>query len=324
MNEETKGTEVSATTVQAKGEETAIKKQNRRGVGSARGTVRLKFNHTDCVSGNALFLGHLESVVITSMAIGEEKTGMPSFNGMEIPKITFTFASNELEVTKRKYATIAFNAVESNVETIPGGKASWKVDSVMDWFKHLLNVYLLKGRELTEEEESALSLPFIDFDENGEYIALEPEIVVEGWKTLFENMENVFNHGRDNAPIYKTKEGKDITVWMKLLRFSKVKGEWRPIVNGNNAGDLAFPTFVGEGCLEIWKDKTIPVLHINPISETILPKEIAKPKTPNMNPSMPNTSVPMMGGIPSGNMGGNNMYGGGADIAMSAAEDLPF
>lgn len=323
MNEETKGVEVSATTTQANGETTTVKKQNRRGVGSARGTQRLKFNHTDAVSGNALFLGHLDSVVVTDMLIGEETTGMPSFNGMKIPKITFTFTSNESDITKRKFATIAFNAVESNVDTIPGAKASWKVDSVMDWFKHLLNVYYLRGRELTEDEEATLSLPFDDFDENGDYVALEPEVVVAGWRTLFENMENVFNHGRENAPIYKTKDGKDITVWMKLLRFTKVKGEWSPVVKGNNAGDLAFPTFVGEGCIEIWKDKTIPVLHLNSITETILPREINKPKTPNMNPGMPNNSVPMTGGIPSGNMGGG-MYGGGADIAMSAAEDLPF
>lgn len=53
--------------------------------------------------------------------------------------------------------------------------------------KHYMDVFILKGREMTEEEENALTLPFEDFDENGEYISIPTEEVIAGWKTLFTN-----------------------------------------------------------------------------------------------------------------------------------------
>lgn len=323
MTDETKGAVAGAANAQTNEvKATEVKKTGRRGIGSARGTQRLKFNHTDAIPQNGLFLGHLESVVVGKMQIGEDKAGTPSFNGMEVPKLVLTFVSNDVEVSKRKYVTLQFTPVESNVDTIPGGKFAWQVDSLMDWLKHLMNVYVLKGRELTEDEEIALSLPYEDFDNEGAYVPVEPEVVIAGWKSLFENFENIFNRGKEGSPVYKTKDGKDLVIWMKLLRFTKVKGEWRPVVSGNNAGDLGFIKFVGEGCIELHKNNTIPTIHINSISETITPKEIAKPKTPNMAaPGIPGGSVPMMGGIPAGGMDGTNY---GSEINLAAAEDLPF
>ena len=117
-----------------------VKKVSRRGLGSARGTARLKFGN-DQAKPNGLFLGHLEEVKYSTITIGEDKTGMPSFNGFEIPKLTLTFASNEEDPNKRHYVSKTFTAVESNVNTIPGGKEEWKVNSVFDWLKHVLNVY---------------------------------------------------------------------------------------------------------------------------------------------------------------------------------------
>ncbi len=219
------------------------KKVSRRGIGSARGTTRLKFSHEQAKQ-NGLFLGHLDSVTVTMIQIGEDKTGMPSFNGLEIPKLTVTFASNEEEVNKRHYQNLTFSAVESNANTIPGGKEEWKVNSVFDWLKHILNVFVLKGRELTEEEETALSLSYEDFDEQGEYSPVEPEVVIAGWKTLFENFENIVNRGREGQPYFKTKDGKNIPLWLKMIRYIKTpKKGWQPISNG----DLSFPSFVGEG-----------------------------------------------------------------------------
>ena len=194
-----------------------VKKVNRRGISTARGTTRLKFTHQNA-KNNGLFIAHLDNVEVRTITIGEDKTGMPSFNGLEIPKIVFTFASNEEDVNKRQYVTLQFTAVESNAETIPGGKAQRKVDSVFDWFKHIMNVFVLKGRELTEDEANALSLNYEDYNEEGEYVPVEPEVVIAAWKTLFENFENIINRGRDGQPSYKTKDGKPITIWMKLLR----------------------------------------------------------------------------------------------------------
>lgn len=181
-----------------------VKKVSHRGLGSARGTARLKFGN-DQAKPNGLFLGHLEEVKYSTITIGEDKTGMPSFNGFEIPKLTLTFASNEEDPNKRHYVSKTFTAVESNVNTIPGGKEEWKVNSVFDWLKHVLNVYYLKGRELTDEEAAALSLTFEDFDEQGEYVSVDTEIVINAWKVLFENFENIMNRGKDGKPVYHDK-----------------------------------------------------------------------------------------------------------------------
>lgn len=313
----------SATAAEATTQETIqTKKVNRRGVGTARGTTRLKFSH-ELAKQNGLFIGHLDSVTLSTITIGEDTTGMPSFNGLEIPRITIIFASNEEDVAKRHYISLSFNAVESNVNTIPGGKEEWKVNSVFDWFKHILNVYLLKGRELTEEEASALSLSFEDFDEQGEYVSVEPEDVVAGWKVLFENFENIMNRGRDGQPIFKTKDGKNIPVWIKLIRYVKNnKKGWQPV----NNGDLAFPTFVGEGCIEIFKQNTLPSIRFDAVKEAILPMNIEKPKTPNMpTPGMSAGISPVMGGVPVGDpMSGINAGAGFDAIGEAAGTDMPF
>lgn len=309
----------SATAAEVQEEVQNVKKVNRRGVAAARGTTRLKFSHEQAKQ-NGLFIGHLESVVVSMIQIGEDKTGMPSFNGLEIPKIVLTFASNDPEVSKRNYVTLQFTAVESNANTIPGGKDEWKVNTVFDWFKHILNVYVLKGRELTEDEANALTLSFEDFDEQGEYVPVEPEDVVAGWKTLFENFENIINRGRDGQPYYKSKDGKYIPVWIKLLRYIKTgKKGWQPV----NNGDLAFPSFVGEGCIEVYKQNTPPSIRIDSIKEAIIPMNVEKAKAPNMpTPGMGGIAAPAMGGVPVVDpmVGAGNFNG----IATEAAEDMPF
>lgn len=293
-------------------------KKVRRGIASARGTTRLKFSHEQAKL-NGLFIAHLDSVATSMIQIGEDKTGMPSFNGLEIPKLVLTFTSNETEVAKRHYVTLQFTAVESNANTIPGGKEDWKVNTVFDWLKHILNVYVLKGRELTDEEADSLSLPFEDFDEQGEYVPVEPETVIAGWKTIFENFENIINRGRDGQPYYKTKDGKDIPVWIKLLRYNKTKKGWNPV----NNGDLSFPSFVGEGCIEVYKQNTAPSIRIDSVKESIIPMNVEKAKAPNM-PGL-NTGVagasPMGGGVPVDPMAGVNNLN---NIAVEAADDMPF
>lgn len=294
------------------------KKVSRRGIGSARGTTRLKFSHEQAKQ-NGLFLGHLDSVVVSMIQIGEDKTGMPSFNGLEIPKLTITFASNEEEVNKRHYQPLTFTAVESNANTIPGGKEEWKVNSVFDWLKHILNVFVLKGRELTEEEEAALSLSYEDFDEQGEYSPVEPEVVIAGWKTLFENFENIMNRGRDGQPYFKTKDGKNVALWLKMLRYVKTpKKGWQPI----NNGDLSFPSFVGEGCIEIYKQNTPPSIRIDSVKEAIIPMNVEKAKAPNMPTPGTGAMAAGMGGVPVV----DPMVGSGnfAGIAGEAADDMPF
>lgn len=316
-NEAKNKAESAAAGEEQKEQEVVKKKTGRRGLGSARGAQRLKFSHSDALP-TGLFLGHLESVDYTVITIGEDKTGMPSFNGCEIPKLVFTFASNDDDPARRKYMTLQFNAVESNTKTIPGGEEEWKVNAPLDWLKHILNVYYLKGRAFTEEEEIALSLPFEDFDEEGAYVPLAVEEIIGGWRTLLQNVEHIMNHGRDGQPVYKSKDGKAIAVYMKFLRYNKNKKKgWTPI----NNGELAFPTFVGEGCLEIFKQNVMPAIRLNPINEAIIPMNIEnKAKAPNM-PGVPaamgGTAVPGIGG----DMGGVPFD---PTMAAAAGEDLPF
>lgn len=290
-----------------------VKKVSHRGLGSARGTARLKFGN-DQAKPNGLFLGHLEEVKYSTITIGEDKTGMPSFNGFEIPKLTLTFASNEEDPNKRHYVSKTFTAVESNVNTIPGGKEEWKVNSVFDWLKHVLNVYYLKGRELTDEEATALSLTFEDFDEQGEYVSVDTEIVINAWKVLFENFENIMNRGKDGKPVYHDKNNKFIPVWLKLLRYVKSRKSWTPI----NNGDLSLPQFVGEGCIEIYQQNAIPSIKIDLVKETILIINVEKPKTPNM-PAV-GGMAPMMGGVAID----QTMNPMGTDISSQIIDDMPF
>lgn len=319
-NAQTDAKEVTLETTAQVGESQGeTKKVNRRGVAGARGVQRLKFTH-EIAKTNGLFIGHLSNVELSDILIGEDKTGMPSFNGLEIPKLVLTFASNEEDPTKRHYQTLQFTAVESTVDTIPGGKGEWKVNLILDYFKHILDTYVFKGKAMTDAEEEALSLSFEDFDEQGEYSPIDPETVIAGYKVLFENVENLLNRGNDGKPTYKTKDGKIIGIWMKLIRYVKNKKKGWQAVNG---GNLSFPSFVGEGVIEIFKQNVPPSIRIDAVNETIRPMNIETAKAPNG----PGAGIPAMGGISMGNMGGftgGNMNDFNNISSDAGDDDIPF
>lgn len=299
-------------------------KKKRRGISNeTRATSRLKFDDVrDANKANGLFQGHLESVGVKDITIGEETTGMPSFNGMTVPKLILTFASNHPAVAERRYVSMQFLPAESNVDTIPNGSKAWQVDRIMAYLKHLLDVYLLKGKPMSEEQEDALTLAFEDFDDNGEYVSVDPTEVINGWRVLFENFANIMNTGKDGKPIYVTADGKIIPIWMKLLRFTKNKGQWKPVEGGNRAGDLAFPGFVGEGVIELFVTNKAPILKVDATKEKIAVMDIAKTPT---NPAVPGMPGAPMGGVPAGfgdGMGADN--GSPIPAFPGAGEDLPF
>lgn len=294
-----------------------VKKIVRRGISNATtGTARLKFSENDANPSNGLFLAHVENVEITEATIGEDKTGIPSFAGLTIPFLNIYFASNDADANRRKYVRLRFSPVESSVETIPGGKSAWKVDRVLNWLKHILDVFVLKGREMTEEEIAALSLSYEDFDEQGEYVNVDGETVVAAWKTLFENFVNILVRGKDGAPYYKSNDGKFITVWIKLLRYIKAgKKGWQEVDGGN----LTFPQFVGEGAIELYKQNVPPVIRVDVTRENIRPMKLDKPKTPNMPAGLPG-GVSIDAGIGLGGGLGSDGFMPGAGIGI---EDMP-
>lgn len=311
------------------------KKRRGRGINNdLRDVTRKKFDErTDCNKSNGLFIGHLEDVKVDWATLKDDVQGMPSFAGMSIPYITFTFASNHENINERRYVTQRLLPAESNVETIPGGKGAWKVDNIFRFMKHIYNVFVLKGRDLTEEEIDALTLPFEDFDENMQYVPVEAEEVIAGYKTVFENYVKLLNN--NGKPVYNDAKGKPITIWMKLLRFIKNDGKWRAVVGSKSSfGDLGFPTFINDGVIELYKEQSAPSLHIDPYKESIVyQKSAEQAKQPNV--AMPGvgvipgvqTAAPMnsVGGFNGG--GDFSPFGGGNDAAgafVNPTEDLPF
>lgn len=306
---------------------TQVAKRVRRGVSNETKAVsHLKFHEKDAAA-NGLFVGQLTDVRVESSINADGKT----FTGLEVPHLTFEFTSCHANINEKRYAYQTLFPIESNVDTIPEGKDDWKVNRVFAWIKHILDVFYLKGRELTPAEEDSLSLDFVDYEENNgviEYVSVEPETVLAAYKKLFEAAAAMLNGSYadkneevSGKPCYKDANGKPLPVWMKLLRYAKdKKGNWAAI----SRGDLAFPRFVGEGCLELMKAKEFPkVIRIDVTKESITPKEVKK--TPTIGtPTMPGMAgIPAMGGVVAGSE--VNMSAAPANGAFDGAGgDMPF
>ena len=295
-----------------------VAKKVRRGVSNkTQAVAQLKFHEKDAAQ-NGLFVGHLEEVRVDWSNNAEAK----SFTGMSIPRLTFHFASNHANASEKRHVYQTLFPVESNVNTIPGGSEDWRVNNVFSWIKHILDVFYLKGREMTEAEEDALSLTFEDFDENGEYVSVEAEDVIAGYRAIFENAAAMLNgsfelaDGEVAKPVYKTSDGKFIPCWLKLLRHKKRKGDW---VNVGANGDLAFDGFIGNGVVELLKKDCPPtVLRLDLAKESITPKETKK--TPTIG--APGMGAPAMGGVMAGAPTMNMPVDNGAFQAVG--EEMPF
>lgn len=293
-------------------------KKLRRGISNKTQAVnQLRFHEKDAAA-NGLFVGHLEEVRVDWSVNADGK----SFTGLKCPRLTFHFASNHTNPVERRHVYHTLFPVESNVETIPGGKEEWKVNQLLNCIKHFLDVFYLKGKELSEAEEEALSLPFADFDDAGDYVYIEPEEVLKGYAYLFDNTVAILN-GTFNLPegetpkcCYKDANGKPISIWMKLLRHKKNKGSW---INVAKNGDLAFDSFLGNGIIEIQKPNTPPsILRLDLSKESITPKET------KIAPTLGGVGVPGMGM-------GNIIQDAGAASAPNingafadAGEEMPF
>ena len=297
-------------------------KRNRRGVSNkTRAVSQLKFHEKDAAQ-NGLFVAHLDTV---SVDWSESKDDAKQFAGCKVPRVTIHFASNQKDANEQRHVYYTLNPVESSVDTMEGGKDEWRVNNIFQWMKHILEVYYLKGREMTETEEDALCLPFSDCDDEGNYVPIEPEEVLAGYRVIFDNFVAMMNgsfglkEGEVAKPVFKTADGRFIPAWIKLLRHKKVKGEWRDVAQN---GELGFDSFIGNGVVEIMKNNQPPVtLRIDLAKESITPKQTSK--KPSVG--VPSMGAPMAGGIAGGfaempNMGTGNWN----DAAMAADSDMPF
>ena len=290
-------------------------KKKRRGISNeTRGTSQLRFHEKDAAK-NGLFIGHLEDVQVNWSVNADGK----KFTGLNAPRLTFHFASQHPKKEEQRHYYHSLFAVESNVNTIPNGADEWQVTSLFDWIKHILDVFYLKGRQMSEAEEDALTLDFEDFDEQGEYVPVDPEDVLKAYGILFENVAAMLNgtfkltEGETPKPCYKDASGKPLQIWMKLLRHRKRKGDW---INVGQNGELGLDNFVGAGVIELYDFKTnVPArLRIDLSKESILPQETKK--TPSIGtPAMGGTMVP--NGIPGMPMDDNGAF-------AAAGEEMPF
>lgn len=292
-------------------------KKIRRGVNNQTQAVnQLRFHEKDAAQ-NGLFVGHLEEIKVEWSTNADSK----SFTGLSVPRLTYHFASNHANANERRHVYNTLFPVESNVNTIPNGSEAWKVDNILNWIKHTLDVFYLKGRQLTPEEEDALALSFCDFDDNGEYVVVDQQEVVDAYAALFNNVVSImtgqFNaaNGADSHPCYKDANGKFINVWMKLLRHKRRKNDW---VNVGQNGELGFDQFIGSGAIEIQKPNTPPaILRIDLAKESITPKETKKQPTMG-TPGMPMGNV-MASAVDMGMGAQNSAF---ADATMG--EEMPF
>lgn len=287
-----------------------------RGISNqTRSVNQLQFHEKDATQ-SGLFVAHLENVSVETSNNNENK----DFSGLDIPRLVFHFASNHTENNEKRHAYLTLFPVPSNVNTIETGTEAWRVNSVFAWIKHMLDVFYLRTRAFTTDEEKALILAINDVDENGEYVAVDPETVLAAYKALFENVANMMNgtfkklaEGETPKPCYKNENGKFLPCWIKLLRHRKVNNRWRNITPN---GDLGFDSFVGNGAVElIKKDLPATVLRLDISKESITPKETKIAPVAGNQTNM----IGLGGVVPS--MGINEQSSG---AYAAAGEEMPF
>ena len=289
-------------------------KRKRRGVtNDLKETSNLRFHEKDADPNTGLFLGHLEKAEVLWSQSDDDK----QFPGLKKPRLTFSFVSNHAKPKERRHVELTLFPVPSNVETIPGGKSAFQVDQILKWCKHIVDVFVLNGRELTEDEEYFLGLPFEDFDEDGNYVQVEPQEVLDGYGEMFNNVVQFLEgryglkEGETPKPYYKTADGKFKSVWMKLLRYIRKSNGWDKV---GQSGELAFvknPSSCPGGVLELQQPNSNPVIKLDNSRETIIPVVTEKSKE---NSSNVNTN---------GFVTINDANGGG-DSATNFNMGLPF
>ena len=170
-----------------------------------------------------------------------------------------------------------------------------------------------------------MTLTFEDYDDNNEYVAVDPEKVLEGYAYIFNNavamLNGTYNLKEGETPkcCYKDANGKPITIWMKLLRHRKTKKGW---INVGQNGELSFDNFLGDGAIELFKGQgTAPaILRIDVSKESITPKDTKR------EPNLPGNGIPNNGMMGGAVMAGAPMGMPVNDGAFNAAGegDMPF
>lgn len=321
----------------------ATPKKKRRGISNdTKATTRLKFTHTDVTRYKGLFIGHIE-VRVGWVTFGEDVKNSPSFIGKSVPQLIIDFYSTHEKEAERRYSTITIFASESNVDNIPSGSKYKFIENNFQIIKHVLDVTVLKGRELTEQEEEMLELGYVDFDDEGGYEPVEVDDVLKAWAVLFENVVKLIKTGgKDGKSVLLDDKGKPRYFYGKMYRYYKNNGVWTPAGYGSQEGELVFPNYVREGFFEeAFLDANKQLLppkriKLDEVRESIVPMPDITRKKPNLpnNPAIGGIAVgggtipqvgfmpgsPAMPGVPPTN--GVGSFDGAFDT--DKRDDLPF
>lgn len=287
-------------------------KKRRRGINNeTRSTTRRKFTdkYLDPKTRLAGVMFHSVEVKYATF----KDTANSQFAGMAVPFIAFTLKSvtgkNDAE---KAFIEIKYNAVESTTETMEGGDEAYKVDSQLSMMKHIIDVAVKNGKPLTDDELDGLELDFCDKDDDGNFIALDAQEVLDAYYKFYKFIVDMCN--AESSLMFKGSDGKPVVYWAKLIRYIKSKKQWRAV----NDDQLGFPMFVGEGILERAIPNTAPLIEINPATEQI-----------TLMQGISNTAKqPALGGVrqpgiptQSANIGN---IGSEAGMGVSDRDDLPF
>ena len=244
-----------------------------------RSTSQKKFK-PDPAKWHGLCIGALVDVHVTDAEIKED-SGMSSFQGKTIPRLNFIFESRlDPKGVKKSVYVHSYLAQEHTPESVTED-GDWRWRQLISTVKHLLDVYR-DEKPFTSDEEKLMVVDFEDVNEDGVYLPQEADVIIDAFRKFFDNIVIMFKP--DGKAIYKTPDGKDILVWMKLLL--DIKG-----AKVNN-GDYGFPGFPGEGLIEKYVDGVPPSLSINiSKAENIIPKAPTPAGTPPPTSGQGNSQV---------------------------------
>lgn len=204
---------------------------------------------------NNLCLGHLEDVRVEVNEVpkvndkGQESTW--EYAGLNIPQLVFEFKNDpykEEKVVERFYfhRERIIGSLTKNGDQIDSKILESLYGSMWDRIKHIHDAYSSMPNYKPFEDD----IPEIDE-------TAPSETRVQQFTKFFNFVAAAFNKGKDDkTPIYK-KNGANITMNMKLVAEYK-EGKY-----------LAFPTFVGEGFIEVHVTGVEPTIELKP-NETVV------------------------------------------------------
>ena len=221
-------------------------------------TNRLKFKPNPELDD--LCLGYIEDVevVMTEVAKindkGQESTW--EYAGHTIPMLAITFRNyvrkDDADKADRYYVhrERIIGSVMTNGDKIAKKVLESIYESMWSRIKHIHDAFVgdVNYAPFT-------SVPGID-----EYGKVEERVAQ--FTAFYNSIADAFNKGKNDKPIYQNADGKGLPCWMKLVAEYKQR-KW-----------LEFPTFVGEGFIERYKEGVPPTIELKP-AETI---QLAAPK----------------------------------------------